>query len=225
LRLIPAGKFVMGSPDSDPDHKSYEPQHEVMISKPFYLGSTEVTQLQWQAVMGNNPAVGGANPAKPIENVSWDDCQQFLEKLNKSPLGQRFQFRLPTEAEWEYACRAGTTTAYYFGDDLRALPQYAWFKENSEKTTHPVGQLRPNAWDLYDMSGNVWEWCSDWHAKDYYQQSPPVDPQGAPTGSRRVLRGGAFSNERDHLGSGRRNLYAPDGRSNAYGLRIAATTK
>jgi formylglycine-generating enzyme required for sulfatase activity len=165
---LPAGEFLMGSPDSDPDARSYEkPPHQVNVNS-FAIGKYPVTQAQYQAVMGTNPCHFSNNPQNPVENVSWDDAQAFCKKLSRIT-GKTY--RLPTEAEWEYACRAGTTTRFYFGDDANQLGDYAWYDGNSQQTIHPVGQKKPNAWGLHDMIGNVWEWCEDdWHST--YENAP-----------------------------------------------------
>ena len=198
LVLIPAGEFLMGSPSTtSPEQlqRAYGgrlewsqrefPQHRVTISRPFWLGKTEVTQTQWEAVMGNNPSKFKGTPQNPVEQVSWQDCQAFMQKLSA-----KFwkTFRLPTEAEWEYACRAGTATQLYCGDSQAALKQHAWFGGNSGGTTHPVGEARPNGWGLHDMYGNVWEWCDDWFGT--YGEAPQVDPKGPGAGGARVIRGG-----------------------------------
>ena len=170
--LIPAGKFMMGYPGKD---------NEVTLTKPFYMGKYEVTQEQWQAVMGSNPSrVKGA--ILPVTDVSWNECQDFIKKLNVRMNGF---YRLPTEAEWEYACRAGTTTVYSFGDSLTKVDGN--IDGDSSKA---VGSYKPNAFGLYDMHGNVWEWCEDWNGD--YPDGAVIDPKGLATGERRVLRGGAF---------------------------------
>jgi formylglycine-generating enzyme required for sulfatase activity len=197
LVLIPAGKFLMGSPPSEEGRRANEgPEHEVTISKPFYMGAYEVTQGQFEKVMGRNPSSCRDGPNNPVESVSGGDAATFCERLSAldvEPGGWRV-YRLPTEAEWEYACRAGTRTAYSFGDDHRKLAEYGWFNENDGGRTHPVGLLKPNPWGLYDMHGNVWELCSDTYKPDYYGHAPATDPTGPPPGPFRAIRGGARSN-------------------------------
>jgi len=186
--LIPAGEFFMGSENGGDDEK---PVRKVIISESFYLGKYPVTQAQWEAVMGNNPSHFKGDASRPVERVSWDDAQAFLQKLSTREGGK--SYRLSTEAEWEYACRAGSTGDYCFGDDATKLKEYAWYDKNSGGTTHPVGQLQPNAWGLYDIHGNVSEWVQDRYSEGYYKQRSNLDrdPQGPNTGSLRVLRGGA----------------------------------
>lgn len=159
---IPSGKFTMGSPPEEKGYEGERPQIKDVSVSAFYMGKYEVTQAQWQAIMGNNPSSFKDNLQNPVEQVSWDDAQEFCKKLSQKT-GQ--EFRLPNEAEWEYACRAGTTTAYSFGDNASLLGEYAWYGENSGSKTHPVGQKKPNPWGLYDMHGNVWEWCQDSYEK------------------------------------------------------------
>ena len=224
--LIPAGEFKMGSPDSDKDaEKNEKPQHRVRITKPFYMGKYLVTQEQWEAVMGNNPSYF-KGPKNPVETVSWDDCQKLLEKLNAKVGTKQGKFVLPTEAQWEYACRAGSTTRYYFGDDKSKLGEYAWYEANSDtmffglsKQTHPVGKKKPNAWGLYDMHGNVCEWCLDFYDFDYYANSPVDDPSGPITGKYRMVRGGTW-----HSGSCRsadHGCNVPDRTVEVIGVRVA----
>ncbi|MBQ9430431.1 MAG: SUMF1/EgtB/PvdO family nonheme iron enzyme, partial [Kiritimatiellae bacterium] len=184
FRWCPAGKFMMGSPKSEKGRNDDETEHRVTLTKGFWMGETEVTQKQWESVMGNNPAqFKGVD--RPVEQVSWDDCQQFCERVSEE---LKCGMRLPTEAEWEYACRAGTTEASYLksktGDSL------AWHKANSNLKTHPVGQKKPNAWGLCDMYGNVWEWCSDWYAE--YSSAAVTDPAGPALGSEHIMRGGSW---------------------------------
>jgi len=208
---IPAGKFVMGSPKSEANRRISEAQHRVTLTRGFYLGKYEVTQEQWQAIMGTNPSQckqAGLNA--PVEHVTWDDCQLFCAKLGK-------EFRMPTEAEWEYACRAGTTTAFHYGDKLDSL--LANYNGNNSLlgevglyrgTTLPVGQFKPNAWGLYDMHGNVMEWCSDWF--DDFTPRPVTDPTGpADPGMAKshVSRGGGYAILSESCRSASRFLIPP----------------
>ncbi len=219
LVLIPAGEFKMGSPDSDKYTNADEkPQHRIRITKPFYMGKFLVTQEQWEAVMGDNPS-RFKGPKNPVEQVRWDDCQKFLKKLNEKVGGGRFS--LPTEAQWEYACRAGSTTRYCFGDAESGLGDYAWYDKNSDIKTHPVGEKKPNAWGLYDMHGNVWEWCQDWYDGGYYATSPADDPTGPATGSARVIRGGYWSDGIRFCRSALRDGSRPGYRDCILGLRVS----
>ncbi|MEI6971585.1 MAG: formylglycine-generating enzyme family protein [bacterium] len=183
---IPPGEFDMGDADATPVHR-------VKISSGFWMGKYEVTQEQWERVMGSNPSNWkGAN--LPVEKVSWDMCQEFVRKMNsefRSQQSEAGQFRLPTEAEWEYACRAGTTTKYWSGDEEGDLARAGWYLANSDSKTHPVGQKAANAWGLYDVHGNVWEWCQDWYGA--YSDETVTDPTGPGTGEYRVVRGGGWS--------------------------------
>jgi len=186
--LVPAGAFKMGSATGDSDER---PVHQVTISKAFYLGKYEVTQSQWQAVMGTNPSAFPSDPKRPVDQVSWDEAQAFINKLNAME-GVKL-YRLPTEAEWEYAARAGSTTIYSFGNDPKQLGDYAWYRGNAEHHSHPVGQKQPNTWGLHDMLGNVWEWVHDWEGK--YPAGPVTDPKGAESGTYHMRRGCAWNNE------------------------------
>jgi formylglycine-generating enzyme required for sulfatase activity len=214
--LIPAGELQMGSANGFEDEK---PVHTVRISQAFYLGKHEVTQAQWQAVMGSNPSQFAGDPQRPVERVSWDDVQAFVQKLNAREGGA--QYRLPTEAEWEYAARAGSQTAYSFGDDAAQLGQYAWYDKNAGGTTHPVGQLQPNAWGLYDMHGNVWEWVQDWYGA--YPAAAAVDPAGPAAGSYRVIRGGSWFYDAGGCRSAFRHRVDPGCRDDFLGLRLLRT--
>ena len=214
--LIPVGKFEMGS---DMGEEKERPVHTVRISKPFYLGIHEVTQGQWETVMGHNPSRFKGDTSRPVETVSWEEVQKFIEKLN--PMEGGTKYRLPTEAEWEYAARAGSTTAYSFGDDSSQLGKYAWFGDNAGNTTRPVGQLQPNAWGLYDMHGNVWEWVQDWYGG--YAAEPVTDPQGPTSGSDRVVRGGSWSHGAGDCRSADRSRSAPGDRYVNLGFRLLRT--
>ena len=182
---VPAGSFIMGSPLTGYDSRlADETQHNVHFFTGFWMGRFEVTQGQYEAVMGTNPSgFKDAGPDAPVENVSWDDAQAFLDRLNKRGSGQTY--RLPTEAEWEYACRAGTT-----GDSYASLNVCGWWWGNAGQKTHPVGLKLPNAWGLYDMLGNVWEWCQDWYGA--YPAEEETDPPGPFRGLVRVYRGGSW---------------------------------
>ena len=219
MRFIPAGTFVMGSSPNEKDRDFNEgPQQQVTISQPFYLGVYEVTQEQWAAVMGTYPSRFGYVPTNPVEQISWEDCQSFINKLNTMGLGT---FRLPTEAEWEYACRAGSTTRFPWGDDpgYSILSQYAWYGESSTTgATHYVGQKKPNSWGLYDMHGNVWEWCNDWFADTY--QTSYIDPKGPTTGMFRILRGGSWKYNAKDCRSARRGSSYPTSVDGETGFRL-----
>lgn len=204
----------MGSVNSNFDEE--KPAHKVTISRDYWMGKYEVTQAQWKAVMGNNPSFfSGCGDDCPVENISWDDVQKFIRKLNS--LQNDYNYRLPTEAEWEYACRAGTT-----GDFAGNLDAMAWYISNSEEKTHTVGQKSPNAWGLYDMHGNVWEWCQDWFYLAYYSKSPEIDPIPAPSNgsNTRVYRGGSWDYTVGNLRSANRNGNTPSYRKNNLGFRL-----
>jgi formylglycine-generating enzyme required for sulfatase activity len=217
LVWIPPGEFMMGSPSSEKGREDDEgPVHRVKISKGFWMGQTEVTQSQWQVVMGNNLS-GFKGDKLPVERVSWNEAVEFCEKLSSK---EGRTYRLPTEAEWEYACRAGTQARFCFGDAESSLGSYAWYGDNSDDKTHPVGQKEPNAFGLYDMHGNVWEWCGDWYDDKYYSESPGVDPPGPKTGSSRVLRGGSWDHDPWRCRSADRIRSAPGYQSFHYGFRV-----
>jgi len=250
LRWLPPGRFQMGSPDDEPRRFDDEgPQHEVNLSTGFWMFETACTQELWEAVMGDNPSEF-SSPTRPVEQVSWDDCQEFIGKLNKELSG--IQFGLPREAQWEYACRAGTDTALYngpieiFGErNAPELDPITWYGGNSgidfdletgygtsdwEETqyefdvagTHPVKKKQPNAWGLYDILGNVWEWCHDWYSDDYYNDSPSNDPLGPPSRALRVVRGGNWGSKARYVRCAFRYYHAPDGRSSDLGFRCVA---
>ena len=233
MALVPAGTFTMGSPSDERGRWGWEwLPHVVTITEPFYLGKHEVTQAQWQAVMGSNRASGhGVGDDYPVYAVSWNDCQTFISRLNETGQGT---FRLPTEAEWEYACRAGTTTRFSFGDALECddstgyceiQDQYMWWGGNNGTVgsdtyrSKEVGLKLPNPWGLYDMHGNVWEWCSDWW-QDSASRGPQTDPQGPTLGSYRASRGGDWHNNAQYCRSAFRNNGLPDDRVDIFGVRL-----
>ena len=209
----PPGTFLMGSPETEAERSPSEDPHKVTLTQGFWLGKYPVTQAEWERVMGSNPSKF-KGPRNPVEQVSWDDAQEFCQKMGNG-------FRSPTEAEWEYACRAGSTTAYCFGDSKSGLGSYAWYDDNSDEKTHAVGEKKPNAWGLCDMHGNVSEWCQDWYGD--YPSGSVRDPRGPSTGSYRLLRGGSWYFFGCYCRSAYRNYYTP---GNAYyniGFRVVRT--
>jgi len=238
LVRLPGGEFTMGSPeDEEGRFKNEGPQHQVMLSS-FNMMETLVTRRLYMEIMGKDPSYfKGESDQRPVETVFWRDairfCNQLSRRLGLKPCYKLFGtrvwrrrggdgFRLPTEAEWEYSCRAGTTTRYYFGDDAEALERYAWYEKNSSGQTHPVATREPNDWGLYDMHGNVWEWC--WDRFGDYRKKPEVNPVGPWKGIRfrnppRVVRGGGFNNEAGCLRSADRDGGEPSGRDGDLGFR------
>ncbi|MEI6150446.1 MAG: formylglycine-generating enzyme family protein [bacterium] len=218
LVWIAPGEFMMGSPANQADRSGDESQRRVRISKGFWMGKYEVTQAQWEKVMGNNPSsYKNAGAKAPVESVSWNDCQTFLERLYGRLQGG-LRARLPTEAEWEYACRAGTTTRFTTGDNDTDLDRVGWYESDSGGTTHPVGQKQANAWGLYDMHGNVWEWCRDWYGT--YDSGAATDPTGPSSGSGRVLRGGSWFTNVGFCRSAARSCHDPAVTSFNRGFRV-----
>jgi formylglycine-generating enzyme len=203
---IEGGTFMMGSDIGQPCEK---PAHKVTISG-FYLDQTEVTQEDYLRVMGNNPSLFKDCPKCPVEQISWQNAHDYCAKVNK---------RLLTEAEWEYACRAGSLTKYYWGDTING--EYAWYSDNAKRMTHPVGQKKPSKFGLYDMSGNVYEWCSDWFDENFYSKNPPRNKNLAPEGISRVIRGGAWNNNEDGLPCAHRGWDIPSAENSNVGFRCA----
>jgi len=226
---IPAGEFMMRDmsqhrpPAILSKPSPHQPFHRVTLTKSFYLGRTEVTQGQWKAVMGTTPWKGYSFVKEggdyPAVYASWEDAVEFCRKLSAK---EGVEYRLPTEAEWEYACRAGTTTVYSFGDDESQLGEYAWIEENTqyagEGYDHIVGQKKPNPWGLYDMHGNVFEWCQDWYGE--YPSDDVTDPVGPDSGSYRVSRGGGWFSSAVYCRSAVRLWITPSGRDFSLGFRV-----
>ena len=220
FKMIPVngGTFMMGARDGEESAGSYEkPLHQVTLSS-FSIGETEVTQALWLAVMGSNPSYFTGDLNRPVEKVSWGDCQTFITKLNQMTGGN---FRLPTEAEWEFAARGGNKSAGYIYAGSNTPGNVAWYSDNSDNTTHPVAQKQANELGLYDMSGNVSEWCSDWYDSDYYSVSPSVNPTGPESGYQRVSRGGGYYNATLYIRVAFRNNPTPGNVRNYQGLRLA----
>jgi formylglycine-generating enzyme required for sulfatase activity len=240
LVWIPAGEFIMGSPSTEAINSAYypakgspqvekgrssneSPQHPMKISKGFWMGIYEVTQKEYQVVMGSNPSIIKRDNL-PVDRVSWNDATEFCRKLSQK---EGKTYRLPTEAEWEYACRARTQTRFYSGDDDSSLDDYAWCYINISYTnkkfdihTHPVGQKKANAFGLYDMHGNVSEWCQDWYNENYYSISPEIDPKGPDRGQSRVIRGGCWMYNPLYCRSAARQMTVPDLPVDFFGFRI-----
>jgi uncharacterized protein (TIGR02996 family) len=242
LALVPPGTFWMGAPPGEPYRDPDEgPRHRVEITRPFYLGVYLVTQQEYERLTGTNPSwfrggegrrrtAGGVDPRRlPVECVSYNDGAEFCRRLSLLPQekGAGRAYRLPTEAEWEYACRAGTTTAYHYGhaiDSTRANIA-EWEADPGEGSavgrTTPVGSYAPNAFGVFDMHGNVWEWCADWYSATYYRRSPAKDPQGPKRGRTRVLRGGDWDSGQDFCRCANRGHNTLDARHNYNGFRVA----
>jgi len=247
---INPGEFLMGSPAkpgrpgaaADDLESRERPQHRALITKPFEMGKYEVTQEQWQAVIGANPS-SFKGPKMPVTNISWNDAQEFINRLQTHD--GRYTYRLPTEAEWEYACRAGST-GNFSGEELKApekpkdrnkatkrsepmatddeyaknLKAMGWYDANAFNHPHPAGQLQPNAWGLYDMHGNVREWCQDWYDSNYYKTSPAEDPPGPPSGAMKVNRGGSWQTPASMCRSAARSYDLPSERNSLIGFRL-----
>jgi formylglycine-generating enzyme required for sulfatase activity len=240
LVLIPKGQFTMGSPVEEEGSEDDETPHVVTLNADYYLGVTEVTQEQFRRVMGRNPSgyqgekAAERNPRTgrvlrlidtanyPVENVTWPEAVEFCRKLSAIPAEQQASrvYRLPTEAEWEYACRAGSKLAYSFGPSLEKLAEHAWFEKNA-KSPQPVGTRKPNPWGLYDMHGNVWEWCADWMGD--YAPAPATAPTGPQQGTDRVVRGGGWDIDADACRSAYRDGGEPATRIESLGFRVALT--
>jgi formylglycine-generating enzyme required for sulfatase activity len=192
---IAPGNFMMGSPKEEKQRNSNENQHKVTLTKGFYMGVTTVTQEQWKEIIEKNPSMFAGETTLPVDSVSWNQCQEFIKKLKEK---EKKPYRLPTEAEWEYACRAGTTTPFHFGETISAKQANFFGQDDADKgkkdlpllKTTPVHSFPANAWGLHDMHGNVWQWCQDWYGD--YPQEEVVNPQGPQNGSSRVLRGGSW---------------------------------
>ncbi|MBN2329938.1 MAG: formylglycine-generating enzyme family protein [Candidatus Omnitrophica bacterium] len=235
---IPAGAFLMGSPVGEPRRSTDELQHFVKLTKDFYIGKYEITQAHYEAVTGENPSFFLNQPNYPVERVNWYDCVEFCNRLSEikgyktvynlgilSADWSADGFRLPTEAEWEYACRSGAPTAFYWGEDSNytEIDLYAWYDLNSNGRLHEIGLKRPNAWGLFDISGNVWEWCHDWYG--LYDVNDATDPRGMAAGDIRVWRGGNWGDEAMYCRSASRDGWKPQSADQYLGFRIVRTAE
>ena len=222
LVWIPAGNFLMGSPfEEDGRFITEGRRHPVTLTQGFWMGKHPVTQDQWQRLMGDNPSHVKAGRL-PVDQVNWDDCQKFVRALNRMVETDHLTASLPTEAQWEYACRGGSQTRFWSGESAADLARVAWLALNSGDKPHEVGQKPPNPWGLCDMHGNVWQWCQDWHGS--YPRDAVTDPRGPDTGSERVLRGGSWSSDPDVCRAAYRFSYPPAYRLMTAGLRVIVTT-
>jgi formylglycine-generating enzyme required for sulfatase activity len=225
---VPSGTFTMGSPTTEAGRETDETEHNVSLTKGFYLGKYEVTQAQYEAVMRGvtgdrnaTPSNWHGNPDRPVEMVSWDDAQVFLARLNEQQAGNLpagWSYVLPTESQWEYACRAGTTTAYSWGDSIASTN--ANYSSSGYSQTRDVGKYAANPWGFFDMHGNVWEWTADWYQAAYLSGNPVVDPSGPVSGSSRVARGGSWNYDGALLRSAKRSKGPPGARYNRVGFRV-----
>jgi formylglycine-generating enzyme required for sulfatase activity len=218
----PPGTFEMGSPETAPSHLLNETQHTVTLTRGYWMQQTELTQSQYQQLMGSHPAHYKGEHL-PVESVTWSEATEFARRLSALPPEKKVgnQFRLPTEAEWEYACRAGAATLFPHGDDEAGLEDFAWYHQNSARTTHPVGEKKSNAWGLYDMHGNVAEWCQDYYGD--YPREAVSDPRGPASGDKRTLRGGNWFQVAMWTRASHRDAYAPSARYVGLGFRLVAT--
>ena len=222
MRWIPPGSNWQGSPDHEEGRKKNENRRFVEFTRGFWIGETPVTQALWEAVIDDNPSFY-RGPQRPVEEVSYDDCQRFLGRLNGGPLG--LHASLPDEARWEYACRAGTSTPTYAPDEM-TLDEIAWHAGNSERSTHDVGMKACNAWGLHDMLGNVWEWCEDqWDGATRYAAGPVWDPKPGVEGSARVVRGGSWRDGAQGVRAACRDAGPPGFRYGVVGFRLAEVRK
>ena len=224
---VEPGSFGMGSPENEIGRSNDEKLHQVILTKGYWLGMSEVTQGQYKTVTGENPS-GTQGMELPVEKVTWFEAISFCTKINElekiaGRLPEGYEYSLPTEAQWEYACRAGTSTPLNSGKELSPnnMDEVGWYQGNSYLQTHPVETKQKNFWGFYDMHGNAWEWCRDWYSSTYYEDAVMVDPKGPETGARRVLRGGSWSESMEDCRSAVRYYFNPNERANYAGFRLA----